>query len=699
MSLAILVSGKGTILEAILESGITPEIVIADRECRAIRVAESSGINAKLLRRNSFGPEFDREAYCVELERCLKASNVQVVVLAGFGTILTPSFIHKFEGRILNTHPSLLPAFKGFHAVRDALSYGVKVTGTTVHVVTENLDEGKILAQEPVEVCEGDTEETLHERIKEVERRLYPKVIRDFIASLNLVRKELRLKALISVYKKDNLEFLAKELIALGFELISSGGTYDFLSSKGLNASRVEDITNSKEILGGRVKTLHPKIYGAILADLNNPEHLRDLKENAIEPVSLVVCNLYPFTENPSIELIDIGGPTMVRAAAKNFEHVAVLVDPNDYEWFLKELKINGGTLGYETRKKLAAKAFSHIEDYDREIARYFRDDRDDEILPQVIDLKLYRTNDELRYGENPHQRGARYKSAFSSGWIDSMNQHSGKALSYLNLYDADCAWHLAHEMKNLDSDLKATVIVKHANPCGAALMATEILSYEKALEGDPISAFGGVIAIASNIREDLAKKIAEGPQADVIVAYSYTQEALSVLKKRRKATRLISAPPPVGRVVDFRTLDSSYLVQESDIVNLNRETFKVVTESEPSYLEFKDLDLAYLICARTTSNAITIVKDQALVGVGAGQQSRVDAAKIAVQKAGKRAKGAAGASDAFFPFEDALECLVDAGVSCVIEPGGSINDENIIAYARSRGISLVFTGQRHFRH
>lgn len=521
------------------------------------------------------------------------------------------------------------------------------------------------------------------------------------------------MRALLSVYDKEGLVEFARGLSDLGWELVASGNTAAALRGAGLEPIEVADVTGSPAMLGGRVKTLHPKIHGGILADRSKAEHVDDLAAHDIDAIDLVVSNLYPFSSDPSVELIDIGGPTMVRAAAKNHDHVGIVTSPGDYGAVLQELR-SDGSLSAATRRRLARAAFAHTAAYDAAIVAWLDAggpsplegpdalDADAEVslvFPPTLHLTLERTN-LLRYGENPHQHGARYRTAGTTSWWDGVTQHGGTPLSYLNLFDGDAAWRLVHELaSDAGPGQEAVAIIKHANPCGAAVAPDFVSAYERALECDPLSAFGGVVALAGAVSSDVADAIAKGPQADVIIASSFTPEAVETLVKRRRATRILSGPPPETPTRQLRSLGSSLLVQDVDTFVSPRDQWRVVTRRTPTDDEWRDLVLAWRICVRTTSNAIAIVAGGQAVGVGAGQQSRVVAAELAVQKAGERAKGGAGASDAFFPFPDGLHVLVDAGVTAVVQPGGSVSDESIITNADEAGLAMVMTGERHFRH
>ena len=503
-------------------------------------------------------------------------------------------------------------------------------------------------------------------------------------------------RVLISVWDKEGLEPFARGIVELGYEIVASGKSAAQLTEWGIASTEVAEVTASPEMLGGRVKTLHPKIHGGILANRDLPEHLADLEVNGITAIDLVVCNLYPFSSDPSVELIDVGGPTMVRAAAKNHAHVAIVVDPADYVSVLKEL--SDGAISLDTRLRLARKAFAHTASYDAAIVEWLDGQSgQDAVLPETIHLTLERV-DILRYGENPHQQGARYRRPGHPSFWDAVTQHSGKELSYLNLFDADAAWRLCHELLS-DHGQPAVAIIKHANACGAAVDRDVARAFQAALDCDPTSAFGGIVAVSSPVDEAVAKVIAEGPQADVVIAPSYVGDALAILTERRKATRLLAAALPEASNRSIRNLGQAFLIQEADAFLSPKSAWTQMTERAPTEAEWADLTMAWRICGRTTSNAIAISKACRAVGVGAGQQSRVVAAEIAVAKAGEDARGAAAASDAFFPFPDGLEVLANAGVMAIVQPGGSIRDGEVVEVANRLGIAMVATGERHFRH
>jgi phosphoribosylaminoimidazolecarboxamide formyltransferase/IMP cyclohydrolase len=501
-------------------------------------------------------------------------------------------------------------------------------------------------------------------------------------------------RALLSVYDKTGVVDLARRLDDLGWALVSSGGTARVLADAGLPVTDVAELTGTPAILGHRVVTLHPKVHGALLADPDDPTHADDLAAHGIEPIDLVVVNLYPFADQPGIEMIDVGGPAMVRAAAKNHARVGVVVDPLDYEPVLEELEASGD-LSTETRRRLARKAFSITAAYDAAVVAWL--DGTDETgavsdpLPATLHLVLEKAQ-ELRYGENPHQRGARYRRAGQRSWWDDAVQLGGKELSYLNLFDAEAAWRLVHRF-----DVPAAVIVKHANPCGVAIGPDVTAAYLRAHACDPLSAFGGIVALNRPVPDSLAVALAP-VFTEVVVAPSFDDEALAALSGK-KNLRLLAAPPPGSSSVDVRTIDGGLLVQQPDVVNLDRRQWKVVTKIAPTPTEWDDIVMAWQVCASVSSNAIVLVQDGQAVGIGAGQQNRLDSARIAAERAAGRAAGGACASDAFFPFRDGLDAVVGAGVTAVVQPGGSVRDAEVIEAADEHGITMVFTGERHFRH
>ncbi|MGB1794853.1 MAG: bifunctional phosphoribosylaminoimidazolecarboxamide formyltransferase/IMP cyclohydrolase [Acidimicrobiales bacterium] len=501
------------------------------------------------------------------------------------------------------------------------------------------------------------------------------------------------MRALISVYDKTGIIDTAKSLSDLGWDIVSSGGTANALRDAGIAVTPVEEITQSPEMLGGRVKTLHPNIHGGILADRTKPEHLASLDEYGIEPIDLVICNLYPFRSDPSIELIDIGGPTMVRAAAKNHDSVGIIVDPNDYETVLAELSEHG-SLTDTTRRRLARTAFAHTAAYDAAIVEWL-DDGDP--LPPTVHLALEKA-DECRYGENPHQAGARYRPVGAAPWWDAVRQHEGLALSYLNFFDADAAWRVAHDLGNM-SDQAAVAIIKHANPCGAATGDDLADTYQRAFDCDPRSAFGGIVATNQVIDLATVEAIEQAAQADLIIAPGYEDGVIERIRSKRKNTRILEGPAPDLLSIELRQITGGWLAQTPHHYGTQRGEWTVVTERQPEENEWDDAEFAWRVAGHVTSNAIVLAKDRTAWGIGAGQQNRVESGQIAANKAAGKATGGACASDAFYPFPDGIEAAAAAGVHVVIQPGGAMRDDDVIARANELGLSMIFTHERHFRH
>ena len=504
-------------------------------------------------------------------------------------------------------------------------------------------------------------------------------------------------RALLAVYDKSGVVELARALVEQGVALVSSGGTAQTLRDAGIPVTPVEEVTGSPEMLDGRVKTLHPRIHAGILADRRKPDHEAQLAEHGIEPFDLVIVNLYPFRQTVAsgagpedvIEKIDIGGPTMLRAAAKNFESVGVVVIPARYEDVLEEIRREGG-LTRELRRTLAAEAFAHTAGYDAAVAGWFA--AEPQTLPSFVGTAFEKLED-LRYGENPHQRGALYAEAAGPGPLGGAEVLiAGKEMSFNNWLDLDAAYALAAAFEE-----PAAVIVKHNNPCGAAVGGSLADAYGRAFESDTVSAFGGIVAFNREADEDAARAMAD-VFTEVVVAPAFTEDALTAFGAR-KSLRVVRAPLPAAGGLDVRLLPGGALVQDRDVVAERREDMEVVSDREPSEDEWRDLLFAWTVAMRVKSNAIVFARERATVGVGAGQMSRVDSSFLAVRKAADRAKGAVMASDAFFPFPDAVEVAADAGVTAVIHPGGSIRDDDVLSVAESRGMAVVVTGRRHFRH
>ena len=514
-------------------------------------------------------------------------------------------------------------------------------------------------------------------------------------------------RAIISVSNKSGVVELARSLVALGVSILSTGGTAKLLTREGVSVTEVSSYTGFPEMLDGRVKTLHPKIHGGILARRDQPAHLEAIRQAGIEPIDLIVVNLYPFEATvadpdcrleDAVENIDVGGPAMLRAAAKNYHSVCVVVDPDDYAAVLGQLQTAGG-VSEALRFALAKKVFAHTAGYDGAIANYLysldeRNRRGE--YPDVLSLQLHKVQ-QMRYGENPHQSAAFYRDlAPAAGSLASWRQLQGKELSYNNVADSDAAWECVKSFAE-----PACVIVKHANPCGAAIGANLLDAYQKALATDPVSAFGGILAFNRALDRATAEAFAK-QFAEVVIAPRVEPEARTACAAKPNV-RVLEVPIAHGvNRYDFKRVGGGMLVQSADARLLERSEARVVTKKVPSEAQWADLLFAWRVAKYVKSNAIVFCRDGATVGVGAGQMSRVDSARIAsikAKSAGLTLAGSAAASDAFFPFRDGLDVVVEAGAVAVIQPGGSMRDEEVIAAADERGVAMVFTGIRHFRH
>jgi len=539
-------------------------------------------------------------------------------------------------------------------------------------------------------------------------------------------------RALLSVSDKAGLIDLARTLVDFQVELISTGGTRKALAESGLPVRDISDVTGFPEILDGRVKTLHPRVHGGILAIRENPEHQATLQAQGISPIDLVVCNLYPFeatlarpasSHKDIIENIDIGGPSMVRSAAKNYHDVAIVTDPSQYPAVIEELRANGGSLSLQTRERLAAAAFLRTAVYDGAITTYFasrvtspppvqsQGNADEsagvsvDLFPSVLELKLEK-HQSLRYGENPHQQAAFYVEATRAHpSMATPEILHGKELSFNNILDLDSALNLVREFTE-----PAAVVIKHNNPCGAALGKTLEEAFRKAYEGDPLSAYGGVLSFNQELDEATARQVTEPNRfVECIIAPSFSEAAFHLLTTRptwKKSVRVLRTGPIARSAskesaisLDYRRVDGGLLVQTRDIGSDDFADLKVVTKRQPTPAEFDDLRFAWLVSKHVKSNAIVLTKDRMVVGVGAGQMSRVDSVHLAVRKAGDRSVGSVMASDAFFPFRDNIDEAAKAGIRAVIQPGGSMRDSDSIQACDEHSLAMVLTDIRHFRH
>lgn len=541
-------------------------------------------------------------------------------------------------------------------------------------------------------------------------------------------------RALLSVSDKTGLAEFAQKLAAHGVELISTGGTAKMLRDSGLTVRDVSDLTGFPEMLDGRVKTLHPKVHGGILGIRDNAEHQAKMQEHGIQPIDLVVINLYPFrqtiqkpgvTMEDAIENIDIGGPAMIRSAAKNHNDVAVIVDPADYAMVSAMLDAHHGALPQVVRYQLALNAFRHTSSYDKDIARFLWSrqsanldvalgdtNKDQHELPDEIELELKKLAD-LRYGENPHQRAALYQlSGANERGVATAEQLQGKELSYNNLLDSDGAWELVRELHQMhlrehrakgainNPDVPHTcAIIKHTNPCGVGVANSPLAAFTNAKATDPVSAFGGIIAFSGLVDEAAAKEIAE-MFAEVIIAPDFSEDARKVLaaKKNLRVLRM-GEHQAITTHLELRRISGGVLVQERDAELLDEEKFEIVTDRKPTPAEMRALRFGWAICKHVKSNAIVYAKDNQLVGVGAGQMSRVDSVKLGASKAQLPLAGSVLASDAFFPFRDGLDEAAKHGITAVIQPGGSMRDKEVVEAANQHNLAMIFTSMRHFKH
>jgi phosphoribosylaminoimidazolecarboxamide formyltransferase/IMP cyclohydrolase len=521
-----------------------------------------------------------------------------------------------------------------------------------------------------------------------------------FMSELRKVRR-----ALISVSDKSGIVDFARELANFGVEIISTGGTAKTLREAGLNVVDVSEVTGFPEMMDGRVKTLHPKIHGAFLALRDNQEHIEAMRRHEIAPIDLVVVNLYPFEQaiakdgvnlDEAVENIDIGGPAMIRSASKNWRDVGVVTDPSAYSEIIEELKRNGGSLSLETRQKLATLAFGRTARYDSAISSYLeKQTASPTDLPQNISLALRKSAD-LRYGENPHQKAALYKNGDAAG-IAGATQLHGKEMSYNNYVDAEAAWNLVRDFDDL-----AVAIIKHTNPSGVGVGSTNEEAYHQARATDPVSAFGGIVAFNTKVDATVAASVNE-VFTEVVIAPWFEAEALEIFKAKKNLRVLaISTAGEGGGSLEFKQVSGGFLVQDRDEHRLQESDLQFVTEKRPNPNEIKALLFAWTVCKHVKSNAIVFANEKQTLGVGAGQMNRVDSVRIAAMRAERfnlPLKGSVLASDAFFPFRDNIDEAVKYGVSAIIQPGGSVRDEECIKAANELGISMVFTGIRHFKH
>lgn len=729
-AVAVLASGTGSNFQVLLDAtrtGVVPArlalLITSKADAPVVQKAKDAGVEVAVMTPDAQGDGPFAKAL---LAACQKA-DVEHVVLAGFMHLLPAAFVQHFRHRILNVHPALLPAFGGkgmygHHVHQAVLDAGVAVTGCTVHLVDEQYDHGPVVLQRAVDVLAGDTAQTLAARVQVLEHAMLPQALalavqgRLSVAGRRVVvapaQPEQRVRrALISVSNKDGVVDFARGLAALGVEIVSTGGTARALSQGGVRVRSVEGLTGSPEMMDGRVKTLHPRVHGALLYRRDVPAHVEAAQAFHLEDIDLVAVNLYPFAKAAKVhqpfsaelmEEIDIGGPTLIRAAAKNCQHVTVVVDPADYADVLEQVRAVGQP-ELALRQRLATKVYQHTSTYDGMIAQTLgqNQEKDAAFAPSVqLTLKRVQT---LRYGENPHQVGALYRPM---GEPAPFEQHHGKELSYNNLLDAQGSWEAVQEFNQT-----AAVIFKHVTPCGAGVGPDQVTAFQRALETDPVCAFGGILALNRPMTLQTAQAIGD-LFLEVIVAPGYEPAALEHLQRKKNLRLLTRTAVPKAPPWNWRSVGSDLLVHAADAplfdsaypVDVPRP-FKTVTKRDVTDVEAAALRFAWAVCKHVKSNAIVLANQSQALGLGAGQMSRVDSVHMAGVKMAQMAQRQAlgdvkvAASDAFFPFRDGLDGLAQLGVTAVVQPGGSVRDADVVAAANEHGMAMVVTGMRHFRH
>ena len=509
-------------------------------------------------------------------------------------------------------------------------------------------------------------------------------------------------RALISVSDKNGLVDFAKALVAMGVEIVSTGGTMKTLQEAGIPVIYISEVTGFPEMMDGRVKTLNPYIHGGILAVRDNPEHAAAMEEHGIRPIDLVVVNLYPFretiaksgvTQEEAVENIDIGGPAMVRSAAKNFRYVTIVVNPDRYDDVVAELA-EYGEVTAETRLALVREAFTHTAEYDAAISRYFSLQTGEGEYPSTM-IQPWEKLQDLRYGENPHQTAAFYRDNSAQGGVAHSRQLAGKELSFNNIVDLESAWSIVAEF-----DRPAAAIIKHTNPCGTATAGDIATAYKLAYEADPVSAYGGIVALNRPVDAAAAGQMAS-IFLEAVIAPSFDQAALDIFGAKKNVRLIEGALPETNakQRYDIKTVSGGMLIQSTDTMDTPPAEWKTVTKRAPTAAELRELELAWKVVKHVKSNAIVVAREGRTIGVGAGQMNRVGSAEIALKQAGEAAKGAVLSSDAFFPFRDTVDAAAKAGITAIIQPGGSVRDEESIVAADAHGIAMIFTGMRHFKH
>ncbi|PXZ13380.1 bifunctional phosphoribosylaminoimidazolecarboxamide formyltransferase/IMP cyclohydrolase PurH [Lactobacillus helveticus] len=711
MKIAILASGNGTNFEVLTKKFQAGEIPGTEAlmfcnhpNAPVIKRAQRLGIPYETFSVKECG---SKQAYESRLLKVLKEYKIDFIILSGYLRVVGSTILNEYPDSIVNLHPALLPKYPGLNSIARAFEdYQrglIDKTGVTVHFIDARLDHGPIIAQKAVPIYPDDTEETLETRVHETEHELFPMAVSEVIQK-RMKRGNKVKRALVSVSDKTNLVPFVKGLVENHYEIISTGGTKKKLDEAGIKTISVEEITGFPEILDGRVKTLNPYIHGGLLAERDKPEHMKTLEKLNIHTIDLVCVNLYPFKqtiEKPNVELadaienIDIGGPSLLRAASKNYASVTVVTDQADYDRVLKEITENGDT-NLKTRAEFAAKVFRTTAAYDALIAEYLTKQtglEDPEKLTLTYDLKQ-----RMRYGENSHQKAWLYEDALPKKFsILQAEQLHGKKLSYNNIKDADEALRAIREFQ-----AEPTVVaMKHMNPCGIGRGKTLEEAWDRAYEADSISIFGGVIALNRKVDLATAKKMHK-IFLEIVIAPGFDDDALAVLEKKKNIRLLQLDFSHENEPVRYETVSvmGGLLMQEQDVLNENVADWKCVTDVKPTEQQLKTMMFALKAVKHTKSNAIVVANNERTLGVGAGQPNRIDSAKIAVKHAGEAIDNTAVmSSDAFFPFGDCVEYAGKHGIKAIVQPGGSVRDQESIEAANKYGIAMVFTGYRHFRH
>lgn len=745
MKMCVMISGNGSNLQALIDAqkegyfeSVIDLVVSSSSSAYGLDRAKKSGIDTMVIGSGDYEMLDDE----------LKKRNIELILMAGYIKILPASFIESFSGKIINIHPSLLPnhsgmGMYGINVHKSVLESNDLITGATVHFVTKEVDEGPVIISKSMHIGEIEDAEQLQQSVLEIEHEIFKEAVRiietnkiDGNKGINEISqttesenmnnesidKKVQKSALLSVTDKTGICEFAKGLSDMGYRIISTGGTLKVLMESGIEAVSVEKITNFQEMLDGRVKTLHPGVHAGILYKRNDESHQIQMKNSGISSIDIVAVNLYDFegalksgkNEEDIVESIDIGGPSMIRSAAKNYNDVIVLTSPSDYVEAIKRLKED--TADQVFRKSLAAKAFAATAYYDSVIAGYFQRTEKEE-YPEKMSIGLSKLQD-LRYGENPHQSAALYMDPLSNDILSGLQQLQGKELSFNNINDLYTAASLAAEFSE-----PSAAVIKHATPCAAASSSTIAQAFKAAYDADPMSIFGGIVAVNGEIDGEAALLMKE-IFLEIVAAYSFTDEAIEILseKKNLRLIKLSKRNSKESKSMDIKFTGGLVLIQSKDesqehiegediehVYDDNSssvsesglfEGFETVTKVKPDADQIRDMKFAMKVCKHVKSNAVVMAKDSATIAISGGQTSRIWAVRNAIRNnADKQIKGSVMASDAFFPFEDCVVEAAEAGITAILQPGGSKSDQKSIEACDQHDISMAFTGIRHFRH